>query len=104
MFRLGIPELIVLCVMALSFAVLVYPATRICLRLGFTPWLGVLIVVPLANSVLCFQLNANFPSWTSWVRSPSSALCFQELGAAPIPAVSANFEIRKNAVACGFSR
>ena len=31
--------------------------------------------------VLCFQLNANFPSWTSRVRSSSPALNFQERSA-----------------------
>jgi hypothetical protein len=31
--------------------------------------------------VLCFQLNANFPSWTSRVRSPSPAFSFKELRA-----------------------
>ena len=29
--------------------------------------------------VLCFQLNANFPSWTSPVRSRSPALSFEPL-------------------------
>src|SRR2546425_12863938 len=30
--------------------------------------------------VLCFQLNANFPSWTSRVRSPSPAFQNHQLG------------------------
>ena len=65
MFRIGIPELIVLCVMALSLAVLIYPATLICRRLGFTPWLGVLIIVPLANLVLLW-----FVALARWPRLP----------------------------------
>jgi hypothetical protein len=65
MFRLGVPELLVLCVMVLSLAVLVYPATLICRRLGFTPWLGVLIIVPLANLVLLW-----FVALARWPRLP----------------------------------
>ena len=68
MFRLGIPELIVLCVMALSLAVLVYPATLICRRLGFTPWLRVLIIVPLANLLLLL-----FVALARWPRLPDYA-------------------------------
>jgi hypothetical protein len=66
MIRIGIPELLILlCVMALSLAAVVYPATLICRRLGFTPWLGVLIIVPFGNLILLWYV-----ALTRWPRFP----------------------------------
>jgi hypothetical protein len=53
MIRLGIPELfVVFILLAVSFVVFIWPAARICRRVGFSPWLGILIMVPLANLLL----------------------------------------------------
>jgi hypothetical protein len=32
--------------------VVAWPASRICSRLGFSPWLGILAIVPIANVLL----------------------------------------------------
>jgi hypothetical protein len=49
---MGAPELVIVLVVVVSLAIVAYPASRICARLGF-PWaLGVLAVVPLANIIL----------------------------------------------------
>jgi hypothetical protein len=49
---IGVPELIIILVVACMGVVVVWPAARICRRVGFSPWLGVLAVVPVANLVL----------------------------------------------------
>lgn len=60
--RLGVPELLViLLVVAASLAVIVWPASRICKRLGFSPWLGIIAVVPVANVALLW-----FVAVTPW--------------------------------------
>jgi len=60
--RFGISELIIIVVItAISFSV-IWPATRICRRVGFPWWLGLLIVVPLGNVVLLwFVAFADWP-------------------------------------------
>jgi hypothetical protein len=58
----GIPELIVIGVVVAMASVVVWPAARICRRLGFSPWLGVLAVIPLANLLLLwFVALAQWP-------------------------------------------
>jgi energy-converting hydrogenase Eha subunit B len=49
----GLQELLIVVVVA---ALIVWPATRICSKAGYTSWLGLLIVVPLANVVLLWFL------------------------------------------------
>jgi hypothetical protein len=48
----GIPELLIILFIGLGLLVVLYPAIRICRRLGFHPLLGVLSLVPVANVVL----------------------------------------------------
>ncbi len=58
----GMPELIVLIVIVGMALVVVWPASRICHRLGFSRWLGVLAVIPLANLLLLwFVALARWP-------------------------------------------
>ena len=50
-------------IIAITLAVLVWPACRICRRVGFSPWLGVLIILPFANVVLLwFVALARWPA------------------------------------------
>jgi hypothetical protein len=51
-FQVGIPELVVVAFMALMALVVIWPTARICERAGFSPWLGILTVIPIANIVL----------------------------------------------------
>lgn len=64
MLRIGLPELFVLFIIVV---VVIWPATKICRRLGFSPWLGILIAVPLANLVLLW-----FVALAEWPRFPAS--------------------------------
>jgi hypothetical protein len=63
----GFTELFPLFAIAvLSAFVLIWPAARICRRIGFSPWLGVLAVGPVANVVLLW-----FVAVAQWPKSPS---------------------------------
>ncbi len=55
---LGLPELLVLIVVA---GVLALPATRICAKAGYSPWLGLLAIIPIGNVFLLWFLA--FPEW-----------------------------------------
>lgn len=61
---LGVPELVIIFVLCVFMPlVLVWPAARICKKAGFSPWLGVLIVVPLVNiALLWFVAISEWPS------------------------------------------
>jgi hypothetical protein len=62
MFGLGFPEVLILLLFVLVIPVLIiWPAMRICGRAGFSPWLGLLIVVPLANVLLLW-----FVAFSPW--------------------------------------
>lgn len=50
---LGLPELLVVACVA---ALIVWPATKICAKAGYTPWLGVAIMIPIANILLLWFL------------------------------------------------
>jgi hypothetical protein len=50
----------------MSLAV-VWPAVHICKRLGLSPWLGALAIVPIANLLLLW-----FVALARWPASPSS--------------------------------
>jgi len=66
MFGLGMPEFFIVLILVLgSLVAMVWPATRICRRAGFSPWLGVLIVVPLANLLLLW-----FVAFSPWPALP----------------------------------
>jgi hypothetical protein len=60
--RFQVPELTIAFVVLMSVVVVAYPASKICRRLGFPPWLGVLSVVPVANLILLwFVATAPWP-------------------------------------------
>ncbi|HEX7681851.1 MAG TPA: hypothetical protein VF713_27275 [Thermoanaerobaculia bacterium] len=59
---LGLPELLVALVVALvSAAVIIWPATRICAKAGYSPWLGLVAVIPIGNVFLLWFLA--FSEW-----------------------------------------
>jgi hypothetical protein len=65
---LGFPELVILLVIVFGMGLaLAWPASRICKRAGFSPWLGVLIIVPLANIFLLW-----FVAFTPWPALPDN--------------------------------
>lgn len=58
-----LPEGAIFLVLLVSLAVVVWPAARICRKAGFSPWLGILSVVPLLNfALLWFVAFASWPS------------------------------------------
>jgi hypothetical protein len=59
----GTPELVVLIAIVMMAFVVIFPAMTICRRLGFSPWLGLLSVVPLANLLLLW-----FVALAQWPR------------------------------------
>jgi hypothetical protein len=61
---IGIPEVVVLIAILVMSLAVVWPAGRICRRLGFSPWLGVLAVLPLANLLLLW-----FVALAEWPRA-----------------------------------
>jgi hypothetical protein len=68
----GLPELMVILPVVTSMLVAaVWPAARICRRAGFSPWLGVLAVVPLANLVLLWFVAV--APWPVADRTPLAA-------------------------------
>ena len=42
----GVPEVVLILAVFSMGLVLAWPAGRICSRIGFSPWLGILAVVP----------------------------------------------------------
>jgi len=68
----GLPELmVILPIVTTMLVALVWPAARICRRAGFSPWLGVLAVVPLANLVLLWFVA--FATWPVADQGPLAA-------------------------------
>ena len=68
MVGLGVPELIIiLFIVAIIPLALVWPATRICKKAGFSQWLGLLIIIPLANIFLLW-----FVAFSPWPALPES--------------------------------
>jgi hypothetical protein len=65
--QIGVPELVVVCAIAAMSLVVVWPAARICRRLGFSPWLGILSVIPIVNLLLLWFIALS--EWPSAVRS-----------------------------------
>ena len=64
---IGIPELIVI-LATLSMGIIVaWPAGRICRRIGYSPWLGLLAIVPLVNLILLW-----FVAISDWPNPPLS--------------------------------
>ena len=52
----GMPELVVILFIVASVVIVIWPMAMICRRMGFSPWLGILAGVPLANVVLLWFL------------------------------------------------
>jgi hypothetical protein len=61
--RIALPELMTIAVvLAAMTLVVIWPAGRICRRLGFSPWLGILTVIPVFNLLLLwFVALADWP-------------------------------------------
>ena len=58
----GMPELFVIIAIAIvSAIVVIWPASRICRRAGYSPLLGVAAIVPLANLALLWFIA--FSPW-----------------------------------------
>ena len=63
MANIGMPELILISALCLSVVTVVWPTCLICRRAGFSPWLGVVAIVPIANIVfLWFLALAEWPA------------------------------------------
>ena len=61
--QLAGPERLVVSLIALAgIAIVAWPAARICRRAGFSPWLGIVALIPFANLVLLwFMAIAPWP-------------------------------------------
>ena len=60
---MGLPELLVVLAIASTALVVIWPAGRICRRIDYSPWLGVLSVLPLVNVLLLwFVALAEWPA------------------------------------------
>ena len=64
MTSIGIPELMVVVAICAVTLVTIWPTGRICRRAGFSSWLGVLAVVPIANVLLLWYL-----AYAAWPAS-----------------------------------
>lgn len=65
MMGFGVPELFIILILVIIPFATIWPAARICRKAGFSPWLGVLIVVPLANILLLW-----FVAFSPWPAVP----------------------------------
>ena len=61
---IGMPELLIVLVGGL---VIIWPATKICAKAGYSPWLGILVVIPIANVVLLW-----FLALAEWPARPTA--------------------------------
>jgi hypothetical protein len=60
---LGFPEFVVVLLISTMALAIIWPAGRVCRRAGFSSWLGVLSVIPIANVLLLwFVALAKWPS------------------------------------------
>jgi hypothetical protein len=58
----AVPELFILLVVLVMTLAVIFPAGRICRRIGFSPFVGILAVVPIANFLLLwFVAMADWP-------------------------------------------
>ena len=71
MFGLALPEILTLLVVAtLSSALIAVPAAFLCRRIGFSPWLGLAAIVPVANLALLWYVA--FAAWPAERGSQAS--------------------------------
>jgi hypothetical protein len=68
MARMQLPELTLVLFLAAGLLVVIWPASRICRRAGFSTWLGVLSVVPILNVLLLWYL-----ALAPWPLAPGTA-------------------------------
>jgi hypothetical protein len=61
MSSIGLPELLIVFLIMGVGLLIVWPAARICRRIGFSPWLGVLAAFPVANVILLWVVA--FAPW-----------------------------------------
>lgn len=61
MSNISTPEIWVLISAAVLLLAIVYAAGRVCRKAGFSSWLGILSIIPLANVFLLFYLA--FKDW-----------------------------------------
>ena len=65
---IGAPELIVVLAIVASIFTVLWPVARLCARLGLSPWLGVLAIVPIGNVLLLW-----FMAYAAWPIDGASA-------------------------------
>jgi|GEM_PF-2385753 len=58
---------VVLLIAVVSSAVIAWPASIICRRCGYSPWLGMIALVPIANVALLW-----FVAFSPWVADPTT--------------------------------
>jgi hypothetical protein len=63
---IGVPELLIIAVFVCMAMVVIWPVARICSRLGFSPWLAILVLVPIGNLFLLW-----FIALSPWPALPS---------------------------------
>jgi len=57
----GVPELMVVMAIVATGLIVAWPAGRICRRIGFSPWLGLIAVIPILNVILLW-----FVAFSEW--------------------------------------
>ena len=60
---IGLPEVTVVAFLVAMAFLVIFPAATICRRLGFSQWLGVLAIIPVANVLLLW-----FVALAQWPR------------------------------------
>ena len=68
--RIGVPELMIIFILSLMWLVVIWPAARICKRVGFSPWLGILAIVPIGNLFLLWYVALS--KWPRVQADPNS--------------------------------
>jgi hypothetical protein len=58
---IGAPELIVVVAICATIFVVLWPVARLCARVGLSPWLGILAIVPIGNVLLLW-----FMAYAAW--------------------------------------
>ena len=59
----GVPEAAIIVAVFGMLLLVAWPAGRICRKAGFSPWLGILAVIPIANVILLWVVAlADWPA------------------------------------------
>jgi len=67
MSTIGLPELLAVAGFVAMAALVIWPSARLCKRLGLSPWLSILVVVPFANVLLLW-----FVAMSPWPKDHRS--------------------------------